>query len=145
MIHYERYNFLTKNHVPFENMLPINELKKNLTQVKNYDGIIESFYENSKKTIDDFVNLVTSIKMKKQSFLFLKTFSYAFKTSLAMKRRGYKTFLISMNQINLNDYLLIKDSFDQTIQNILFFPALKILIQSPLIFIMFSVGCGNIH
>ena len=50
-------------------------LKKNLTQVKNYDGIIESFYENSKKIIDDFVNLVNvnknekTIILKKEHFL----------------------------------------------------------------------------
>ena len=52
-----------------------------------------------------------------------------------------------MNQINLNDYLLIKDSFDQTIQNILFFSSIekKFLNSISLIFIMFSVGCGNIH
>ena len=126
MIHYERYNFLTKNHVPFENMLPINELKKNLTQVKNYDGIIESFYENSKKIIDDFVNLV-NINKNEKTIVFIsgKPFPMLSRQALAMKRRGYKTFLISMNQISLNDYLLIKDSFDHTIQNILFFPALK--------------------
>ena len=62
MINHERYNFLTKNHVPFENMLPINELKKNLTQVKNYDGIIESFYESIEResldidSLDKYIN-----------------------------------------------------------------------------------------
>ena len=131
MIHHERYNFLTKNHVPFENMLPINELKKNLTQVKNYDGIIESFYENSKKIIDDFVNLV-NVNKNEKTIIFIsgKPFPMLSRQALAMKCRGYKTFLISMNQINLNDYLLIKDSFDQTIQNILFFPALKKILNS---------------
>ena len=31
--------------------------------------------------------------------------------ALAMKNKGYKTFLITMDQINSNDYLLIKDGF----------------------------------
>ena len=65
MIHRERYNFLTKNHVPFENMMPINELKKNLTQIENYLGIIKSFYKNSKEFMNDFINLVNNNKKEK--------------------------------------------------------------------------------
>ena len=42
-----------------------------------------------------------------------------------MKNRGFKTFLINMGQISSNDQLLIKDSFNNIIQNVLFFPALK--------------------
>ena len=50
--------------------------------------------------------------------------------ALAMKNKGYKTFLITMDQINSNDYLLIKDSFDHTIQNVLFFQHLKKILDS---------------
>ena len=92
MINHERYNFLTKNHVPFENIF-INELKKNLTQVKNYDGIIESFYENSKKIIDDFVNLV-NVNKNEKTIIFIsgKPFPMLSRQALAMKCRGIKHF-----------------------------------------------------
>ena len=131
MIHRERYNFLTKNHVPFENMMPINELKKNLTQVENYLGIIKSFYKNSKEFMNDFINLVNNNK-KEKTIVFIsgKPFPMLSRQALAMKNKGYKTFLITMDQINSNDYLLIKDSFDHTIQNVLFFPALKKILDS---------------
>ena len=47
-----------------------------------------------------------------------------------MKNKGYKTFLITMDQINSNDYLLIKDSFDPFDQKRFVFPALKKILDS---------------
>ena len=47
-----------------------------------------------------------------------------------------------MGQISSNDQLLIKDSFNNIIQNVLFFLALKkILDEISPNFIMFSAGC----
>ena len=42
--------------------------------------------------------------------------------ALVMKNRGFKTFLINMGQISSNDQLLIKDSFNNIIQNVFVFP-----------------------
>ena len=124
MIHRERYNFLTKNHVPFENMMPINELKK-FNSSRKLSGIIKSFYKNSKEFMNDFVNLVNNKKEKTIVFISGKPFPMLSRQALAMKNKGYKTFLITMDQINSNDYLLIKDSFDHTIQKRFVFSSIK--------------------
>ena len=126
MIDNERYNFLTKNHVHYGNMSATNEFKKNLAQIENYEHIIETFYKNSKESMNQFIDEVNK-KNQDKTIVFIsgKPFPMFSRQAFAMKNRGYKTFLITMDQINYNDHLLIKNSFDHVIQNILFFPALK--------------------
>ena len=130
MINNERYNFLIKNHVHFGNMMPTEQFKRNLSQIENYEGILEDFYKNSKKSMDEFIDVVNK-NNKEKTIVFIsgKPFPMLSRQALAMKKRGYRTFLITMDQINLNDHLLIKDSFEHIIQNILFFPALKKLLD----------------
>ena len=63
-----------------------------------------------------------------------------------LRKSGFKTFLISMDNISENDAELLADSFDEIIQKCLFFPILgKILKKLIQIFIMFNVECGIIH
>ena len=42
--------------------------------------------------------------------------------SVLKKKSGFKTFLISMKNISDNDAELLADSFDEIIQQCLFFP-----------------------
>ena len=76
--------------------------------------------------MNDFINQVNNIKSEKSIvFISEKPFPMLARQALVMKNRGFKTFLINMGQISSNDQLLIKDSFNNIIQNVLFFPALK--------------------
>ena len=127
----KRYNFLINNHVYFGNMISTDESKKNLTQIANFDYLISNFYENSRESMNDFINQVNNTKSEKSIvFISEKPFPMLARQALVMKNRGFKTFLINMGQISSNDQLLIKDSFNNIIQNVLFFPALKKILNA---------------
>ena len=115
----KRYNFLINNHVYFGNMISTDESKKNLTQIPDFDYLISNFYENSRESMNDFINQVNNTKSEKSIvFISEKPFPMLARQSLVMKNRGFKTFLINMGQISSNDQLLIKDSFNNIIQNV---------------------------
>ena len=71
----KRYNFLINNHVYFGNMISTDESKKNLTQIPDFDYLISNFYENSRESMNDFINQVNNIKSEKSIVFISKSLS----------------------------------------------------------------------
>lgn len=126
----KRYNFLINNYIHFGTMMPKSECEKNLSLISDYEEQINNFYLNSNKSMDEFINTVNSSQEMSIVFVAGRAFPMLARLALTMKKKGYKTYLILMNEINNNSYLLVKDSFDHIIQNVLYFPALKKILNS---------------
>ena len=114
---------------------------------KKFKIAIKEHKLNSADLIDNFINKVNKESNFNKTIVFIagKCYPMMARQAAFLRKSGFKTFLISMGNINDNDAELLVDSFDEIIHNCLFFPILgKILKKLTQAFIMFNVGCGII-
>ena len=103
-----------------------------LFNTSNWINAIEKHNNNSRELVSNFINLVNAESKKSKTIVFVAGRCYPMMAREAhlLKKKGYKTFLINMESFNQNDMELLAGSFDEIIQNCLFFPFLKKILNS---------------
>ena len=97
---------------------------------KKFKIAIKEHKLNSEDLIDNFIKKVNKESNFNKTIVFIagKCYPMMARQAAFLRKSGFKTFLISMGNINDNDAELLVDSFDEIIHNCLFFPILgKIL------------------
>ena len=103
-----------------------------LFNTSNWLKAIEKHNNNSRELVSNFINLVNAESKKSKTIVFVAGRCYPMmaREAYLLKKKGYKTFLINMESFNQNDMELLAESFDEIIQNCLFFPFLKKILNS---------------
>ena len=128
----ETYDFLTKNYIPWT--LASKELefqKKIKTEVENTD-FIENFYKNSNLVINNFIKNVNIDSRTHKTIVYIagKCYPMISRQAEFMRANGYKTYLVSMETLSIQNLEMIKDSFDEIIQGCIFYPTLGKILNS---------------
>ena len=119
----ETYDFLTKNYIPWT--LSSKELefqKKFKIEVEKTD-FIENFYKNSNLVINNFIKNVNIDSRTHKTIVYItgKCYPMVSRQAEFMRANGYKTYLISMETLSIQNLEMIKESFDEIIQGCFFF------------------------
>ena len=128
----EAYDFLTKNHIPWNfSSKKLEQQKKFKIQVENTD-FIENFYKNSNLVINNFIKNVNIDSRTHKTIVYIagKCYPMISRQAEFMRANGYKTYLVSMETLSIQNLEMIKDSFDEIIQGCIFYPTLGKILNS---------------
>tara|TARA_B100000035_G_scaffold4182_2_gene3756 strand:- start:2031 stop:3371 length:1341 start_codon:yes stop_codon:yes gene_type:complete len=98
----------------------------------DYKKAIQDHKKHSMDLINKFINNVNEESKKSKTIVFIagKCYPMMARQAFFLRKKGYKTFLISMQMLNSNDIELLFDSFDEIVHKCLFYPVLGKILKS---------------
>jgi len=128
----ENYNFFTKNYIPWRNIKSSIYSQKILKREIEKTNIIKEFYTNSDTIIKDFVKTVNLASTNYKTIIFItgRCFPNLSRQANFLRKKGFKTFLICMEQMTHVNFEMVENSFDRVLQNCCFYPTLDKILNS---------------
>ena len=127
-----RYDLLTKNYIPWRYLNVNNDTCKQIFSELDKTNAVDEFYNSSKSQIDNFIENFRSSSKNNKTIVYItgdKCYPMLLRQARLMKNNGFKTFLINMNPLKINDLESLRYSFIDIIQNCTFFPVLGQIID----------------
>ena len=102
----DRFNLLTKNYIPWGSLGQNNATCSKIVSELIRTKAIDNFYSTSSDTIEKFIKQINDFKKKFRTIVYIsghKCYPMMSRQAKVMKNNGYKTFLINMEPLKLND------------------------------------------
>ena len=128
----DRFNLLTKNYIPWGSLGKNNATCSKIVSELIRTKAIDNFYSTSADTIEKFIKQINDFKKKFRTIVYIsghKCYPMMSRQAQVMKNNGYKTFLINMEPLKLNDLKSLLNCFDDILSNCLFFPMLQKILK----------------